>query len=196
MVRPASDSWEREGDAVSRQVVDGPAARAPVRVRPLAGAGVQRLSFGSGVGADFGGGDRFVEVPKEHKDRVDAAVGIVSRVVNDPTNYPACPKFFETNCPGGTATSLVDSFNAGVIWFNEGAKSDELGAANRGTHDIAYTATSFRIGRWAMAASLIHELMHTCGQADHDICDQAKEACGRLPDIIALSPKITIKNPL
>jgi len=196
VVRPASDSWEQEGDAISQKVVDGPPATTPVRVRPLAGAGVQRYSFGSGVGVDFGGGDRFVEVPKAHKDRVDAAVGIVSRVVNDPKTFPTCPKFFEKNCPGGTASSLVDSYNAAVIWFNEGAKPEEGGATAAGTHDIAYTTTTFRVGRWAIAASLIHELMHTCGQADHEICDQAKEACGRLPDIIALSPKITIKNPL
>ncbi len=49
---------------------------------------------------------------------------------------------------------------------------------------------------WAMAVSFIHELMHVCGQADHDTGDQAKETCGRLPDIIRISPRIEISNPL
>ena len=42
---------------------------------------------------------------------------------------------------------------------------------------------SFRIGRWTIAASLIHELIHTCGQPSHDIGDRAKGVCGRLPDV-------------
>jgi hypothetical protein len=196
-VRPANDAWEREGEEVSRRVVDGPAPSSPVRVRRLPQESVQRYSFGSGAGPDFGGGDKFVEVPKEHKDRVDAALGIVSRVVNNPRDFPACPKFFEKNCSPGSATSLVDSFNRAVIWFNEGAASNELGGtAGLGGADVGYTALAFRIGRWAMAATFIHELIHVCGQGDHEIGDQAKDECGRLPDIIALSPKIEIKNPL
>jgi hypothetical protein len=189
--------WEREGEDLARHVADGRAATSPVRVRPLAAPGVQRYTMGTGIGTDFGGGDRFVEVPKAHKDRVDAGLAIVSRVVNDPKNYPACPKFFETNCPGKGPTALVDAFNAAVIWFNEGAKAEEGGASDGiGSPNLAYTATTYGIGRWAIAASLVHELMHSCGQASHDIGDQAKEACGRLPDITAVSPKITIKNPL
>jgi hypothetical protein len=196
-VRPAGDSFEREGDAISRQVVDGPPARPPVRVRRLESDGIQRFTFGSGVGPNFGGGDRLVPVPAEHQERVDAALGIVSRVLNNPRDFPGCPRFFETNCPGGTATSLTDSFNRAVIWFNEGAPPTRGGVtAGLGGENIGYTALAFRIGRWAMAASFIHEFMHVCGQADHDIGDQAKEACGRLPDIIRLTPRIEISNPL
>ena len=196
-VRPANDSFEREGEAVSRRVVDGPPAPAPVRVRRLGDNGIQRFSFGTGVGPDFGGGDRLVPVPAAHQERVDAALGIVSRVVNNPRDFPGCPRFFETNCPGGTGTSLTDSFNRAVIWFNEGAPPTRGGVtAGLGGENIGYTALAFRIGRWAMAASFIHEFMHVCGQADHDIGDQAKEACGRLPDIVRLTPRIEISNPL
>lgn len=196
-VRPADDAFEREGDAVSRQVVDGPPARTPVRVRRLDSDGIQRFTFGSGVGPNFGGGDRLVPVPAEHQERVDAALGIVSRVVNNPRDFPACPRFFEANCPGGTGTSLTDSFNRAVIWFNEGAPPTRGGVtAGLGGQNIGYTALTFRIGRWAMAASFIHELMHICGEGDHDIGDQAKEACGRLPDIIRVTPRIEISNPL
>ena len=196
-VRPAGDSWEREGDDVARRVVDGQPPAGPVRVRQLSEASMQRYSFGSGAGPDFGGGDRFVEVPKEHKDRVDAALAIVSRVVNNPRDFPACPKFFEKNCSPGSPTSLVDAFNRMVVWFNEGAGPGEAGGTDGvGGSNVGYTALAFRIGRWTLAATFIHELIHVCGQGDHDIGDRAKDECGRLPDVIAVSPKIVIKNPL
>ena len=84
-----------------------------------------------------------------------------------------------------------------MVWFQEGAPSDVLATTQSlGNPNIGFTPLTLRIGRWAIAASFVHELMHVCGQADHDIGDQAKEACGRLPDIIALSPRIEISNPL
>ena len=125
-------------------------------------------------------------------------MAIVTRVVGNQRDYPRCPRFFQANCPGGTASSLSDAFTRAVVWFNENpATSDRLGVtAGLGGTNIGYTALAFRIGRWAMAASFFHELMHVCGQGDHDLGDQAKDACGRLPDIIQLTPKIDISNPL
>lgn len=196
-VRPARDPWEREGDEVARRVVDGRTAFGPVPVRRLESGGLQRFSFGTGTGPDFGGGDRLVPVPAEHRERVDAALAIVSRVVSNPRDFPECPRFFQRNCPGGTGTSLADAFNRAVVWFNETPSRVRGGVtAGLGSQDIGYTNLTFRIGRWAMAASFIHELMHVCGQGDHDIGDQAKNACGRLPDIIAISPRIEISNPI
>lgn len=194
-VRPAADAWEREGEDIARRVMDGGLARTPVRVRRLDEGAVQRLTYGTGTGPDFGGGDHLVPVPEAHRDRVEAAVGIISRIVSNPRDYPECPRFFEKNCPGGSKTSLVDSFNKAVLWFNEGAPWNRGGVTDA-TFNIGYTALIYRIGRWAMAASLFHELMHVCGQNDHDIGDQAKNACGRLPDIIAISPRIEISNPI
>ena len=117
--------------------------------------------------------------------------------MNNPRDFPGCPRFFERNCPGGTATSLVDAFNSAVVWFQEGAPPD-VGATTQALNNpnIGFTPLLLRIGRWAIAASFVHELMHVCGQDDHDIADQAKDACGRLPDIISINPRIEISNPL
>lgn len=175
-----------------------PAGGAPRPTTNQAPAGsLQRVTIQTaGTGPDFGGGDRLVPVPDEHLDRVRAAVGIVSRVVDNPDTFPRCPRFFRDNCPGGTDNTLSDVASRAQLWFNEGAPSNRGGVRARGTDHIGYTALTFRIGRWAMAASLIHELMHVCGQPDHDVGDQAKDACGRLPDIIQVSPRIEISNPI
>ena len=197
-VRPAGDEYERESDDVARQVTASPkAATAPVRLRRLASAGVQRYSFGSPGPIAITPTRRFVEATADQQREIDRGLQIVSRVVSNPRDFPACPRYFQANCPAGTATSLADVFNRAVIWFQEGAPPD-VGATTQalGNPNIGFTPLLLRIGRWAIAASFVHELMHVCGQADHDICDQAKEPCGRLPDIIAISPRIEISNPL
>jgi hypothetical protein len=195
LVRPAGDALEHEGDRIAARVVEGGPTSRPLEVRRLEEGALQRLTWGTGTGPDFGGGDRLVPVPEAHRARVEAAVNIVSRVVSNPRDYPECPRFFKKNCPGNSKTALVDSFNRAVLWFNEGAPWNRGGVTDVSVN-IGYTPLTYRIGRWAMAASLMHELMHVCGQDDHDIGDAAKNVCGRLPDIIAISPRIDISNPL
>ena len=198
VVRPARDEYERESDAVAERVATSPLpARAPLRLRRLPGPGLQRYTFGSPGPIALTPTRRFVEATPDQQREIDRGLQIVSRVVNNPRDFPACPRFFERNCPGGTATSLVDAFNSAVIWFQEGAPPD-VGATTQALSNpnIGFTPLLLRIGRWAIAASFVHELMHVCGQDDHDIGDQAKEACGRLPDIISISPRIEISNPL
>ncbi|MGW8251739.1 MAG: eCIS core domain-containing protein [Anaerolineales bacterium] len=198
-VSTTDDAYEREAGRAADQIMTEDTVNRPqiTPVRSQVSRQIQRYSFGSGTGPDFGGGRRFVEVPDEQRARVEAALGIVSRVVNNPRDYPACPRFFTDNCPGGSATALTDAFNRAVIWFQDGAPPT-VGAttAGLGGQDVGYTALLYRIGRWALAASFLHEFMHICGQGDHDIGDQAKEACGRLPDIIQVSPAIEISNPI
>ena len=198
VVRTVRDEYERESDAVAEQVASAPEpARAPLRLRRLASAGLQRYTFGSPGPIALTATRRFVEATPEQQREIDRGLQIVSRVVNNPRDFPACSRFFATNCPGGTATSLVDAFNSAVVWFQEGAPPD-VGATTQALSNpnIGFTPLILRIGRWAIAASFVHELMHVCGQADHDIGDAAKEACGRLPDIISISPRIEISNPL
>lgn len=198
VVQPASDAYEREADQVAGQVVNGSVTNPGTSiVHAMVNEGIQRYEFGEGAGPDFGGGIRYVPVPDDERARVEAALAIVSRVVNNPRDFPACPRFFRDNCPGGSDTALYDAFNRAVIWREVGSPAGDGGStAGVGGENIAYTDLSYRIGRWAMAASFIHEFMHVCGQASHDIGDQAKNVCGRLPNIIALSPRIRISNPI
>ena len=109
-------------------------------------------------------------------------MAIVSRVVNNPKDYPQCPKFFKDNCPGGTDSTLMDVFNKAQLWKDTDVDPTLLGSSVGADH-IAYTKKSYGVGRWAVAASMFHELIHNCGQASHDIGDDAKAACGRLPNI-------------
>ena len=198
VVRPARDEYERESDAAAEQVASSPAtAREPLRLRRLGSAGLQRYTFGSPGPIALTPPRRFVEATEDQQREIDRGLQIVSRVVNNPRDFPACPRFFETNCPGGTATSLADAFNSAVVWFQEGAPANVLATTQAlNNPNIGFTPLTLRIGRWAIAASFVHELMHVCGQADHDIGDQAKGACGRLPDIVSISPRIEISNPL
>jgi len=140
------------------------------------GFNIQRWGNGAGVSphADY------VPIPADERAKVLQARRIVSRIVNSPKTYPRCHKFFKDNCPGGTDASLKDSFDNAFMWKDTDATI--LGSFVA-PHNIAYTDMSYRVGRWAIAASMIHEMMHHCGQASHDIGDQAKGVCGRLPNI-------------
>lgn len=139
---------------------------------------LQRWSYGMGVTPHA----LYVEVPAPERTRIEKAMLIVSRVANNPRDFPDCPKFFKDNCPGGTAATLLDVFNRVKLWKDTDPDPDVLGSSIGADH-AAYTAEGFRIGRWAVAASMFHEFIHNCGQASHVIGDDAKAACGQLPDI-------------
>ena len=133
----------------------------------------------------------FVVPPAAEHDRVDKAIAIIERVVNNPRDYPRCPTHFKDHCSPGTDTSLQDQYNRAIIWKAENYPDEWLGATCV-TPNIGYTYHSYRWSHWAIAASLVHEMMHICGVVGHpastqpgysDICDEAKHWCGRLPDL-------------
>jgi len=197
-LRPTNDAQEAEADQVTSQLVEGTASTPRISIsRALRQESIQRYSFGKGDGPVFSDGSYLGPVPPEHRARVEAALNIISRVVNNPRDFPECPRFFQEHCRPGSPTALYDAFNQAVVWYNYGARRGLLGIMARGTPHIGYTDLSYRASPWAIAATLIHELMHVCGQYDHDIADRAKDACGRLPDIQDIGPLgIEISNPI
>ncbi len=137
---------------------------------------LQRWSYGSGAVPH---GD-YIEAPENERARVDRSMRILERISDSRANFPRCHHFFRDNCPGGTINTLKNDYDRAVIWKDTDATilGSQVNPAN-----IAYTDMSYGIGHWAIAASMIHELIHVCGQANHDIGDQAKGECGNLPNI-------------
>ena len=134
----------------------------------------------------------YVAPPAAEHERVDAAIAVIDRVVNNPTDYPRCPTHFRDHCTPGTATSLQDQYNRAIVWKLENYPDEWLGGSCGTSPNIAYTDHSYRWSHWAIAASLVHEMMHICGVGGHpastlpgytDILDEAKHWCGRLPDL-------------
>ena len=124
----------------------------------------------------------YAVVPAAHRPRVNQAMGIIQRIVNHRANFRRCHEFFQNHCPGGGANTLTNELAAAIVWRRVHPPAAMLASSVAGTHHIAY-ANAYPIGRWAIAASFIHELIHTCGVASHDVGDDAKAACGRLPNV-------------
>jgi hypothetical protein len=175
------DAGEREAEQIAHEIVEresgGQVSDPTLAIRQPARATIQRWSYGSGAAPHTD----YVEVPAAEKPRVDEGMGIVSRVITNPRDYPRCPTFYEDNCPGGSDTTLTEVYNRVEIW-KDTEEGDLLGS-HVDPHHVGYAPLAYRYGRWAIAASMFHEFIHDCGVASHDIGDQAKDACGRLPNI-------------
>jgi hypothetical protein len=137
---------------------------------------IQRWSYAAGAPPHVD----YTVVPPNERSRVNQAMNIVGRIANSRTNFPSCHNFFRDNCPGGTINTLKEVYDRALMWKD----TDNTILGSRVAPDnIAYTDLSYGTGRWAIAASMIHEFIHVCGQASHVIGDQAKGQCGSLPDI-------------
>lgn len=82
----------------------------------------------------------------------------------------------------GHGRSLTDLLNDRSIWVNYHASSDDFGYTDAvGGSEIAITTRSFRIGRWTVLATLIHELAHVNGAPGEEDSLEAERAvleCG------------------
>ena len=178
-ISPPDDAHELDAHKAS-ELANGLPGRTPgtMPTRHLEHIALQRWAYGTGAPphADY------AVVPDGDKKRIETAMDIVSRVVNNPKDYPRCPRFFKDHCPGGKDNTLAQVFNNAVLWKDTDPSPTLLGSSVD-PHHIAYTKISYGVGRWAVAASMFHELIHNCGVASHDVGDDAKEACGKLPNI-------------
>ncbi len=132
---------------------------------------VQRWSYGKGAPPH----SDYREIPAPHKTRVEEGMNLVSRVVNSPKEYAACYKFFKAHCAGGTATSLIDKFNAATLWFDT---DNTAWGSGVDPDQVAYSDATYRMGRWFIGSVMMHEFMHRCGQHNENINDQAIKNCG------------------
>lgn len=173
------DSFEREADVIAEWIGEtaGPSSLVPVSRRSTA-LMLQRWSYGSGAPPI----PSYIEVPKDERKRVTKAMDIVSKVVNDPKTFSTCHGFFKKHCPGETSHTLPRIYNDTLLWKRTTPGATRLASSVR-PNNVAYTKNSYQIGRWAIAASMFHEFIHNCGVDSHNVGDDAKAACGKLPNL-------------
>jgi len=76
-------------------------------------------------------------------------------------NLPRANVYYKTLPEGRSLTELLADSS---IWINFHATSNDMGLTNfAGGREIAICRPSFRIGRWTVLATLVHELAHVNG---------------------------------
>jgi hypothetical protein len=87
-------------------------------------------------------------------------------------NIPSADVYFRTLPNGRSLTELLAD---GDIWINFVVGSNDLGVTNAVSgKEIGIGARSFRIGRWTVLATLVHELAHVNG-VDPDVDPKGAE---------------------
>jgi len=59
--------------------------------------------------------------------------------------------------------SLTELLNDGSLWVNYDPVTTAFGLTNHGFREIAIGESAFRVGKWTVLATLIHELAHING---------------------------------
>jgi hypothetical protein len=128
----------------------------------------------------------------EQVDRLDQAETIVEGVVNNRN----CRNFFRDNCTtagGGNLRNVFDNANVYVRPVDDNV----FGEGEFGGNNIAFNLRAFRIGRYMMASTLLHEMFHNCdptgagtGRAAELNAENATETCRlHTPWIDTVSPR-------
>ena len=129
------------------------------------GSEVWCLTLGSGTPPD----NSLIEVPREERSRVLAAIARVQKVAKDPKGYAACHKMFAETCPGGNAASLEHAFDTATLWRFKHGERPGAGAGTRceggDCRTVGYTEKGYGGGEISLAYDLLHELGHVCGIA-------------------------------
>jgi hypothetical protein len=141
---------------------------------------IQRFEIGDG-GLPTAG---WQAITPEHEGRVNGAIAILDRVVEN----PRLQNYFRDHSPGGTADTLEEVADRAKIW--EVTDEGSLGESLEGGDDMAYDPLIFRIGRWQIAATLLHEMGHLANFATEEECEETTEV-GRTyaPFITSVSPR-------
>lgn len=135
------------------------------------------------------------EVPKKHRGRVRAAINIIDDMVANSTRLK---NYFKQNAPGGTDNTLQDVYDRANVW--ELKTEGDLGRRN--ADNIAYDPYIYRIGKWQIASTLLHEMGHMAKFPKEEICEETLEAArAYCPFIESVTPRqarvgdeITIKG--
>jgi hypothetical protein len=133
-------------------------------------AGIQ-MNIGDHVSPHPG----FVAVPGIRRDMVNWARQRAKRIANEIRSAD----IYFSSLPGGR--TLKSLLNDNTIWINYDPAMGDYGATSVAhNHEMAIGPPAFRIGRWTVLATLIHELAHVNGApggADHR-AEQALVNCG------------------
>ncbi len=100
----------------------------------------------------------FIPIPNRHRTSMRWARTKARWIAR---NKPSADVYFRT-LPGGR--SLTALLADGSIWVNYHATSTAFGLTNHaGGTEMAISESAFRIGRWTVLATMIHELAHVNG---------------------------------
>ncbi len=92
-------------------------------------------------------------------------------------NLPAADVYYRTLPNGNSLRQLLEDRS---IWVNYHATNDWNGEISDDNKEIAIANQAFRIGRWTVLATLVHELAHANGAAGEPskAAERAVLACG------------------
>ena len=154
---------------LQREMASLPDQEQPVEASPLESneMDVQRMSIAMGPTTDAD----WKVVPPKHRGRVRAALAILNDWVANNTRLRT---YFRHNAPGGTNATLQNVANRAQVW--ELRKEERLGLSVLGGSDMAYDTLIYRIGKWQIASTLLHEMGHLANIRDEKICEEALEA--------------------
>ena len=191
-IGPENDSFEQAAQATADRISSNtpqpppPFSSAPPR---LGRSVLRRFTFGTAPGGDM------VVVPIDHRPRVRAAMAILTRLTRD----RRCREFFRDNCTAGLGTTELATAIADAEIYHLPEESQRFGSSDTRTiagnpRKIAYNLTAFRIGRWELAATLLHEMFHTCilGTIPNEevTAETAVESCHLFnPFILEVNPR-------
>jgi hypothetical protein len=139
---------------------------------------IQRMTMGSSTPPNWSAPANIRPVPANEVARVQAAIDMISHIVNNPGSYKDCISVFIEHCTSHNATAFADTFNNAVIW-----RGDEEGAYARGDSpgtNIVYTQSGYDQGTRGLAQTLVHEMGHNCGvsgAADHYLAEVSANYC-------------------
>ncbi len=129
----------------------------------------------------------------DHMARLAEAEAIVEGAIGDRN----CRSFFADNCTDGSgATAARDTFDKANVYLRP-HDDNVFGEGEFGGDNIAFNLRAFRIGKYMMASSLLHELFHNCdatgvgtGRAAELSAENATERCRlHTPWIDTISPR-------
>lgn len=133
------------------------------------------------------GPDDYKSVPIWHYREVNRALALVQRAIRG----EKCRNYFRDKCTNGTLDSAQNAVDNAIVYY----LPDHTGRF--GLSDlpniIAYNRYAYDVGRWEIAATLLHEMFHTCDTTidnmDEILAEGSNEACGFYsPWILDASP--------
>ncbi len=142
---------------------------------------VQRMAVGAGASPDAG----WQPVPATHQKRVESAVNEIDDMADTNTRLK---NYFKHHAPGGTDKTLEDVNKKAKVW--EMKKEGGLGESFEGGSDMAYDTFMYRVGKWQLIATLLHEMGHLAKFPTEEECEQAQDAAYvYAPWIQSIAPK-------
>ncbi|MCP4256662.1 MAG: DUF4157 domain-containing protein [Planctomycetes bacterium] len=120
---------------------------------------------------------------KKHLTKLKMAKEILDKVFKI-VRWKKCIKYFNKNCAGSNKNIAKDVYDRADLWYNPSKNPNLFGQGECPGSNISYTTKAFekKNVKW-LAGTIVHELMHNCGQTDEKICENALGPCGHCPKI-------------